>query len=54
MNVNELDVNDGRFNRQGIFYLYLVDALETCLAEIYLQIGQNYDFLKICVIVIAQ
>lgn len=33
--------NGGRFNRQGISYLYLADAIETCLAEIHLQIGQN-------------
>lgn len=31
----------GRFNRQGISYLYLADTIETCLAEIHLQIGQN-------------
>ncbi len=33
--------NGGRFNRQGISYLYLADTIETCLAEIHLQIGQN-------------
>lgn len=31
----------GRFNRQGISYLYLADSIETCLAEIHLQIGQT-------------
>lgn len=31
----------GRFNRQGISYLYLADTIDTCLAEIHLQIGQN-------------
>jgi hypothetical protein len=31
----------GRFNRQGISYLYLADTVETCLAEVHLQIGQN-------------
>lgn len=31
----------GRFNRQEISYLYLADTIETCLAEIHLQIGQN-------------
>ena len=31
----------GRFNRQGISYLYLSDTVETCLAEVHLQIGQN-------------
>lgn len=31
----------GRFNRQGISYLYLADSIETCLAEVHLQIGQN-------------
>lgn len=31
----------GRFNRQGISYLYLADTIETCLAEVHLQIGQN-------------
>ena len=33
--------NGGRFNRQGISYLYLADTIETCLAEVHLQIGQN-------------
>ncbi len=31
----------GRFNRQGISYLYLADTIETCLAEVHLQVGQN-------------
>lgn len=31
----------GRFNIQGISYLYLADSIETCLAEVHLQIGQN-------------
>lgn len=31
----------GRFNREGISYLYLADKVETCLAEVHLQIGQN-------------
>lgn len=31
----------GRFNRQGISYLYLADTIETCLAEVHLQIGQS-------------
>lgn len=31
----------GRFNREGISYLYLADTIETCLAEVHLQIGQN-------------
>lgn len=31
----------GRFNRQGISYLYLADTIETCLAEVHLQIGQT-------------
>lgn len=31
----------GRFNREGISYLYLADKIETCLAEVHLQIGQN-------------
>ena len=30
-----------RFNRQGISYLYLADTIETCLAEVHLQMGQN-------------
>ena len=30
----------GRFNRQGTSYLYLADDIETCLAEVHLQIGQ--------------
>ena len=33
--------NGGRFNRQRISYLYLADTIETCLAEVHLQIGQN-------------
>ena len=33
--------NGGRFNRQGISYLYLADSVETCLTEVHLQIGQN-------------
>ena len=33
--------NGGRFNRQGVSYLYLSDTVETCLAEVHLQIGQN-------------
>lgn len=31
----------GRFNRQGVSYLYLADKIETCLAEVHLQIGQT-------------
>ena len=30
----------GRFNRQGTSYFYLADDIETCLAEVHLQIGQ--------------
>ncbi|CQR52424.1 RES family NAD+ phosphorylase [Paenibacillus riograndensis] len=30
----------GRFNRAGISYLYLATDLETCLAEVHLQVGQ--------------
>ena len=30
----------GRFNREGISYLYLADKIETCIAEIHLQVGQ--------------
>lgn len=30
----------GRFNREGTSYLYLSDTVETCLAEIHLQVGQ--------------
>lgn len=30
----------GRFNREGISYLYLADNIETCIAEIHLQVGQ--------------
>lgn len=30
----------GRFNREGISYLYLADRIETCIAEIHLQVGQ--------------
>lgn len=31
----------GRFNREGTAYLYLSDDIETCLAEIHLQVGQK-------------
>ncbi len=33
-------VHGGRFNREGISYLYLADNIETCIAEIHLQVGQ--------------
>ena len=33
-------VQGGRFNRQGVSYLYLADNIETCIAEIHLQVGQ--------------
>ena len=33
-------VQGGRFNRTGISYLYLADNVETCIAEIHLQVGQ--------------
>jgi hypothetical protein len=29
-----------RFNRDGISYLYLSDEIETCLAEVHIQVGQ--------------
>lgn len=35
-----LFVGGGRFNRAGTAYLYLATDLETCLAEIHLQVGQ--------------
>lgn len=31
----------GRFNRAGISYLYLATDVETCLAEVHLQVGQD-------------
>lgn len=31
----------GRFNRDGVAYLYLADNVKTCLAEIHLQVGQK-------------
>lgn len=31
----------GRFNREGTSYLYLADDIETCLAEVHLQVGQK-------------
>lgn len=31
----------GRFNRAGISYLYLATNIETCLAEVHLQVGQE-------------
>ena len=33
-------VQGGRFNRQGMSYLYLADDVETCISEIHLQVGQ--------------
>ena len=33
-------VKGGRFNRQGVSYLYLADNVETCISEIHLQVGQ--------------
>lgn len=33
-------VKGGRFNREGISYLYLADNVETCISEIHLQVGQ--------------
>lgn len=30
----------GRFNKAGISYLYLADRIETCMAEVHLQVGQ--------------
>lgn len=33
-------VRGGRFNREGISYLYLADNIETCIAEVHLQVGQ--------------
>ena len=33
-------VQGGRFNRQGVSYLYLADNVETCISEIHLQVGQ--------------
>lgn len=33
-------VHGGRFNREGISYLYLAENIETCIAEIHLQVGQ--------------
>lgn len=32
-------VQGGRFNRQGVSYLYLADNVETCISEIHLQVG---------------
>ena len=31
----------GRFNRAGTSHLYLASDIETCLAEVHLQVGQN-------------
>lgn len=32
--------SSGRFNKEGTSYLYLADNIETCLAEVHLQVGQ--------------
>ena len=36
-----LYTSGGRFNRAGISYLYLSTDLETCFAEVHLQVGQE-------------
>ncbi len=36
----------GRFNRAGVSYLYLATDLETCLAEVHLQVGQECSVAK--------
>lgn len=36
-----LMVSGGRFNREGVSYLYLASHLKTCLAEIHLPVGQT-------------
>lgn len=36
----------GRFNRAGVSYLYLATELETCLAEVHLQVGQECSVAK--------
>lgn len=36
----------GRFNREGISYLYLADNIDTCIAEIHLQVGQVCSIAK--------
>ena len=33
-------VQGGRFNRQGVSYLYMAENIETCISEIHLQVGQ--------------
>lgn len=34
-------LHGGRFNRAGMSYLYLATDIETCLAEVHLQVGQE-------------
>lgn len=36
-----LYTSGGRFNRAGVSYLYLTTDLETCFAEVHLQVGQE-------------
>lgn len=36
-----LYTSGGRFNRAGVSYLYLATDLETCFAEVHLQVGQE-------------
>lgn len=36
----------GRFNRAGVSYLYLATDIETCLAEVHLQVGQECSIAK--------
>ncbi len=31
----------GRFNREGVSYLYLASNIKTCIAEVHLQVGQK-------------
>lgn len=41
-----LFVKGGRFNREGVAYLYLASDIKTCLAEIHSQVGQECSIAK--------
>ncbi|CCL19703.1 TPA: RES family NAD+ phosphorylase [Clostridioides difficile] len=41
-----LYTSGGRFNRAGISYLYLSTDIETCFAEVHLQVGQECSIAK--------
>lgn len=41
-----LFVKGGRFNREGVAYLYLASDVKTCLSEVHIQVGQECSVAK--------